>query len=382
MNILVAPDSFKGSISAKEFCDITEKAIKSVIQSASVIKVPMADGGEGTIEALVLNTGGEIKKALVTDPIGNKIFASYGILGDGKTAVIEMASASGLPLVPKGKRDPMNTTTFGTGELVLKEIDDGCTRIIMGIGGSATNDGGAGMAEALGFRLLNENGEMIDRGAKGLLKIDKIDTSKKDKRLNNIEFLVACDVNNPLCGSNGASYVYGLQKGATEEQLPILDKALNKLSHVIETNLNKDVLNVEGAGAAGGLGAGSMAFLDGKLMPGFEIIKEVIEIDKIFENNEIDLVITGEGEINDQTINGKLPVGISRIAKKYEIPVMAVVGSYGKGAEKVYDLGIGSIISIMDKPMELDDAINNGKELLYRCIENQFRLIDSLKCLY
>lgn len=382
MNILVAPDSFKGSISAKEFCDIAEKAIKSVIQSANVIKVPMADGGEGTIEALVLNTGGEIKKALVTDPIGNKIFASYGILGDGKTAVIEMASASGLPLVPKGKRNPMNTTTFGTGELVLKAIDDGCTRIIMGIGGSATNDGGAGMAEALGFRLLDENGEIIDRGAKGLLKINKIDTSKKDKRLNNIEFLIACDVNNPLCGPNGASYVYGLQKGSTEEQLPILDKALNKLSDVIKTNLNKDVLNVEGSGAAGGLGAGIMAFLDGKLMPGFEIIKEVIELNKIFKNNEIDLVITGEGEINYQTINGKLPVGISRIAKKYEIPVIAIVGSFGKGAEKAYDLGIDSIISIIDKPMELDDAINNGKELLYRCIENQFRLIDSLKCLY
>ncbi|MCD5415346.1 MAG: glycerate kinase [Clostridiales bacterium] len=381
MNILIAPDSFKGSISAKEFCDIAEKAIKSVLPSANVIKIPMADGGEGTIEALILNTCGEIKKTIVTDPLGNAISASYGILGDKKTAIIEMASSSGLSLVPKEHRNPMETTTFGTGELILKALDDGCTKIIIGIGGSATNDGGAGMAEALGFKLLDEHDKIIDRGANGLFKINKIDTSKKDSRLNSVEFLAACDVNNPLCGPYGASYVYASQKGATKEQLPILDRALNKLSDEIKINLNIDVLNVPGAGAAGGLGAGILAFLNAQLRPGFEIIMEETGLDKVFVKNKIDLVITGEGEINHQTLNGKLPVGVSRIARKYSVPTLAIVGSYGEGAEKTYALGVDSIISIIDKPMQLDDAVNNATMLLYRCIKNQFKLLDSLKCL-
>ncbi|MTI72005.1 MAG: glycerate kinase [Firmicutes bacterium] len=382
MNILIAPDSFKGSIKAKEFCDITEKAILSVMPSANVIKVPLADGGEGTIEALVSNTNGEIKKEVVTDPIGGKVNARYGILGDGKTAVIEMATASGLPLVSEDKRNPMNTTTYGTGELVLKALDEGCKKIIMGIGGSATNDGGAGMAKALGFKLLDENKNPIKEGAKGLLSLESIDTTSKDKRLEGVEFQVACDVNNPLCGENGASFVYGPQKGATKEELPILDKALYNFSKVVKKDLGKEVLDVEGSGAAGGLGAGILAFLDGKLKPGFEIIKEVTKLKSIFKENDIDLVITGEGEMNYQTVNGKLPVGVSSISKENDVSVMAIVGSKGEGYEKVYKKGIDSVISIIDKPMDIDNAMENGKDLLYDCVKNQFKLIKSLNCLY
>jgi glycerate kinase len=378
MNILIAPDAFKGSLTSKEYCDICEKAIKSIIPNARTIKYPMADGGEGTVEALVLNTKGKIKYTVVQDPLGNPVEAKYGILGDGTTGIIEMASASGLTLVPIERRNPFYTSTYGTGQLVLKLLDEGCTHIIMGIGGSATNDGGAGMMEALGFKLLNSNGEIIERGAKGLLDLHTIDISGRDKRLDNVKFTVACDVTNFLCGPNGASYVYGPQKGAKESDLPVLDKALENFAKVVKKELGVEILNIEGAGAAGGLGGGLLAFLNAELRRGFDIVSEVIGIEKVFQEEKIDLVITGEGQINYQTVNNKLPVGMAKLAKKYKVPVLAIVGSIGKGYEKVYDYGIDSIFSIIDKPEKIDYAIKNADKLLYITARNIFSLIKSL----
>lgn len=374
MNILLAPDSFKGSLSASEFCSIAAEAIRVVIPSARVIKMPLADGGEGTVEALVQNTAGEIHYVTVTGPTNRPVKAHYGILGDGKTAVIEMASASGLSLVPLSERNPMVTTTYGTGELVLAALDAGCTTIIMGIGGSATNDGGAGMLQALGFGLLDMNSQPICSGAEGLLKLKKIDLSSRDRRLDDVTFLVACDVNNPLYGPKGAAYVYGPQKGASKEIVPILDQSLQNFASVILENMNKELSRIQGVGAAGGLGAGLLAFLNAELRSGFEIIRDTLMLEKVFLTEAIDLVITGEGEINDQTVNGKLPIGVAQLAKRYQLPVVAIVGKIGHGAEKVYEAGIDSIFSIVNGPMSLDSAVKNADELLADCIKRVIRL--------
>ncbi len=375
MNILIAPDSFKGSLSARDYCKIAKAAILDLLPSAKVVSCPLADGGEGTVEALVYNNNGSIQTVKVTDPLGGKVEAKYGLLGEGKTAVIEMAAASGLPLVAEDKKNPMVTTTYGTGELIKEAMNKGCTTIILGIGGSATNDGGAGMLEALGFRLLDSSGQSITRGAIGLKDLECIDTSEKNPHLNKVKFLVACDVNNPLCGPNGASYVYGPQKGAGKEQLPLLDAYLKNYDRVIKKDLGKEVAQVEGAGAAGGLGAGLMAFLNVELKPGFEIIKESIGLEDYFKQTSFDLVITGEGEINYQTVNGKLPVGVASVAKQYNVPVVAVVGSIGKEANQVYNYGIDALFTIMDGPHDLTYAMKHSENLLYDAIQRVIRVI-------
>lgn len=375
MNILIAPDSFKGSITSVEYCDIAESKIKERIPDSNIIKCPLADGGEGTVESLIYNTKGTIFNLWVTGPLGTPVEAFYGILGDGRTAVIEMASASGLPLVPEESKNPMITTTFGTGELVKDALDKGCNRIVLGIGGSATNDGGAGMMQALGYQLLDNDKKTISRGGEGLLKLKFIDTSTRDKRLDEVEFLVACDVNNPLCGPDGASYVYGPQKGATKDQISILDKALSHYADIIQKEFKKEVKNIPGAGAAGGLGAGLIAFFDATLKPGFHIIANMIGLESIISNGDLDLIITGEGEINYQTVNGKLPYGVAKVAKKYNVPVIAIVGTIGEGADKVYNYGIHSIYSIVKGPCSLDYALDHAKELLADTIDRVMRTI-------
>ena len=379
LKILIAPDSFKGSLSSQQYCDICERAIKSVTRDIIIFKYPMADGGEGTVESLVLNTNGKIKYTNVKAPLGNNIKAKYGILGDGKTGVIEMSSASGLTLVSQENRNPFNTSTYGTGQLVLKLLDEGCTHIIMGIGGSATNDGGAGMMEALGFKLMDKNGDIIKKGAKGLRDLNSIDVTKKDNRLDEVKFTVACDVTNPLCGYNGASYVYGPQKGAKEEDLPILDSILKNFAQVVKKELGVEILNVEGSGAAGGLGGGLLAFLNAELKRGFDIVSEIVGIEEVFKTKEIDLVITGEGKIDYQTLNNKLPIGIGKLSKKYQVPVIAIVGTIGERYEKIYDFGINSIFSIIDKPEKLDYAMKNADKLLYSTVRNIFMLLENLK---
>lgn len=372
MKIVVAPDSFKGSISAKEAADSIKRGILRIYKNTDVVCVPMADGGEGTVQSMVDATGGKIIYAKVHGPLFKKVDSFYGILGDGKTAVIEMAAASGLPLVSNNEKDPMTASTYGTGELIKHALDKGCERIIIGLGGSATNDGGQGMAKALGVRFLDKQGEDIGYGGGNLDKLCSIDVSGIDKRIKNCEVVLACDVDNPLCGPKGASYVFGPQKGAKEGMLEILDKNLEHYANVIKSTLNIDIKDYPGAGAAGGLGGGALAFLNAKMRKGVEIVIEMVGLDEHVKDAE--LVITGEGMMDYQTQFGKTPFGVAKTAKKYGVPVIALVGRIGKGADALYDLGIDSIFSIVDEPMTLEDAMMNGTELLGDTAERVMRL--------
>jgi glycerate kinase len=373
MKILIAPDSFKGSVTAVEFCEIAERTIKRLNPEVEVVKLPLADGGEGTVESLVSCTGGRIEKVLVKGPLGDLVEAFYGILGDGQTAVIEMASASGLPLVPVAERNPMKTTTYGTGQLIQHVLDEGCTHLIMGIGGSATNDGGAGMLQALGFQLLDQDGQEIEWGAEGLLNLRTIHKTSIDSRLKYLKVEVACDVDNPLVGPSGAAAVYGPQKGADPAMVETMEQALQNFADCIQRDLGVAVSNLKGAGAAGGLGAGLHAFLNAELKMGFEIIREAVSLDERLSVG-FDLVITGEGQMNDQTVRGKLPASLARVAKKFEIPVVALVGSMGEGVELVYESGIDAVFSILTKPMTLEEAMASSREELSKTLENVLRL--------
>ncbi|HNR65492.1 MAG TPA: glycerate kinase, partial [Atribacterota bacterium] len=321
MKIVIAPDSFKGSLSAAEVSEAIAYGVRGVYPYAIVEKVPMADGGEGTVECLVNATQGKIYEREVLGPLAEPIVATFGILGNQHTAVIEMAAASGLPLVPLEKKNPLITTTYGTGQLIESALDYRCQEIIIGIGGSATNDGGAGMVQALGVHLLDENEKEIGFGGTQLSHLNRIDISEIDKRIRDVSFLVASDVQNPLCGPTGASNVYGPQKGATKEMVKILDDALSHFADIIKRDLGKDIKDIPGAGAAGGLGAGLMAFLDAELKPGIDIVIETVKLEQKLK--DADLVITGEGEINASTIYGKTPIGVARVAKKYNIPVVS-----------------------------------------------------------
>lgn len=377
MKIVIAPDSFKESMSGKVACDAIERGLKKVLKDAKFEKVPMADGGEGTTQSLVDATDGKIYHVEVTNPLGEKIESKFGILGDGKTAIIEMASASGLELIPREKRDPMITTTFGTGELIKSALDLGVSTILIGIGGSATNDGGAGMIQALGGKLLDKDNNQIGFGGGELSKIDKIDLSELDKRLKNVKIVVACDVDNPLTGERGASYIFGRQKGATDETIKILDNNLKYFAKIIRENLNIDVENVAGSGAAGGLGAGLMAFLSAELKKGIEIVIEYSQLEEKLK--DASLVITGEGSIDGQTRFGKTPYGVAKTAKKYNIPVIAVAGNVGEDIEILYNYGFDAIFSILPGVQNLETALKNGEKNLERVSENIARFILALK---
>lgn len=373
LRIVVAPDSFKGCLTALEVAENIGKGIKKVWPEAVIVKVPMADGGEGTVQSLAAATGGRLVEKVVTGPLGNKVKAFYGVLGDGKTAVIEMAAASGLPLVPENQRNPLFATTFGTGELIKAALDAGCRKIIIGIGGSATCDGGAGMAQALGVRLLDADGEDLGFGGGYLEDLREIDSWGIDERIWESEFLVACDVNNPLTGPNGAAYVYGPQKGATEAMVKVLDTGLENFAEIVKHDLGKDIKFLPGAGAAGGLGGGLVAFLNAKLQPGVEIIAEILDLEDLLQ--DADLVITGEGRIDKQTVFGKTPVGVAKLAKKYDLPVIAICGSLGEGWQKVLKHGIDAAFSICDSPMSLKEAMEKTPELLVQTAENISRTI-------
>ena len=378
MKIVVAPDSFKGSLTAIEVSDAIEQGIREVFPEAEIVKIPMADGGDGTVQCLVNATGGRILREKVTGPLGGEVLASYGILGDKKTAVIEMAEASGLTLVPENQRNPLITTTYGTGQLIKAALDQGCRKMIIGIGGSATNDGGAGMVQALGVELLDKDGEEIDFGGGELKKIFRIDTKYLDNRLSETKVLIASDVSNPLCGPKGAARVYGPQKGATPEMIKKLDESLAYFAEIIKRDLNKDVKDIPGAGAAGGLGASLMAFLDAELRPGIEIIIEIVKLEQAIKDT--DLVITGEGKIDSQTIYGKAPIGVAKIAKKYNIPVIAVAAIIGDDADIVYQYGINTLIKISEPPMNLAEPKSKKVWLIKRSIK-QF-LERNIKTLY
>lgn len=367
MKILIASDSYKGSCSSIEVAEAIEDGIKAVDKKIMVEKLAIADGGEGTLDSLIEASGGIIKTRSVVDPLGREIQASYGLLSKDE-AIVEMATASGLGLVSKKELDPFKTTTYGTGQLIQAAIEDGVKKIYVGIGGSATNDGGVGMAQALGVSFKDKQGREIGYGGGELARIRKIDYSNINKKIKNIEIVIISDVENPLCGRNGASYVYGAQKGASLEALEKLDKNLRHLANLISRDLNLDIMEIKGSGAAGGLGAGLIAFCGGRMKSGIETILDIVDIDSYLVDT--DLVITGEGMIDGQSIYGKVPVGVAKRAKNYNIPVIAVVGSQGQGAEKTYSHGIDLIVDIVDKPMTLEHARSHVKLLIEKAAYN------------
>lgn len=376
MVILLAPDSFKESMTAKEACIAMEKGIKRANQNITCIHAPMADGGEGTMQSLVDATDGRKYSIKVIGPLGKEVNAEYGILGDGETGILEMASASGIQLVPSEKRNPLITTTYGTGQLIKACLQHGIKTLLIGIGGSATNDGGAGAIQALGGRFLDNEGNEIGFGGGELSKLTSIDLSNLDSRLKDIKVEVACDVTNPLCGIKGASSVFGLQKGANNEMIELLDKNLKHYADVIKEELDIEVADVPGAGAAGGLGGALMAFLNGTLKKGIDMVIEYSELEEKIKSS--DMVWTGEGSIDFQTQYGKTPLGVAMIAKKYNKPVIALAGKVGDNIQVLYDKGIDSIFCIMRGAATLKDALSKGKENLEMTAENIIRFMKVL----
>ncbi|KKI92244.1 glycerate kinase [Bacillus sp. SA1-12] len=379
MKVLIAIDSFKGSISSLKGSEAISLGIKDVYPEAKIVTLPLADGGEGTVETLVQATGGKIIKKQVMGPLRKKVDAMYGILGDEKTAVIEVAAACGLPLVPFDQRNPLVTTTYGVGELILDAIGKGCNEFVVGLGGSATNDAGIGMLQALGFCFLNQNNEEVGLDAKELQDIWRIDLNHVNPKLKECTFKVACDVNNPLYGPNGATHVFGPQKGATPEMIEQLDQGLKHFAEVVLKELNIDIHNIAGAGAAGGLGAAFSGFLNAQLQSGINLVLEIIEVEKNMQG--IDLVITGEGKLDGQTSMGKAPLGIAQLAQKYKIPVLALAGCITDETSKLNKLGITSYFSILNEPMTLNEAMDSN--VTYnnlRVTTNQlFRLLHAVK---
>ena len=371
---VVAPDSFKESMTAKEVCDAMEKGIKEADSAAEVIKVPMADGGEGTVDSLVDATHGQRVIVEVTGPLGNKISASYGILGNGTTAVIEMAKASGLEIVEKKKRNPMITTTFGTGELIRDALDHNVKEIIIGLGGSSTNDGGSGMAQALGAKLLDQNNHQISFGGGNLDKLDKIDISNLDSRLQDVKIILASDVTNPLIGKDGASRVFGPQKGATPEMVEKLENNLQHYAKIVKRDLNKEVALVSGAGAAGGLGAGLMAFTTCEMRRGVDLAIEVTKLEE--KIRDADYVFTGEGGTDFQTKFGKTPYGVAKLGKKYHKPVISLAGYLGEGIDSLYSEGFTAIFGIIPGACDLSTALKSGPSNVARTTENIVRLLN------
>ncbi|MFH0963557.1 MAG: glycerate kinase [Planctomycetota bacterium] len=372
MKIVIAPDSFKESLSALDAARAIEAGVLRAAPGARTEVIPMADGGEGTVDALVAATGGRREKVRVTGPLGEPVEAAFGILADRQTAVIEMAAASGLPLVPLDRRNPLVTTTFGTGELIRAAFDLGARRFILGIGGSATVDGGTGMASALGVRFLDKAGRALAPGGGSLVSLAWIDASARDARAAQADFRVATDVDNPLTGPHGAAAVFGPQKGADPEMVEKLDRGLARLAEVIRRDLGTDVENLPGAGAAGGLGAGFVAFLGAKLSPGVELVLDAVDFRA--RVRDADLVITGEGRLDGTSARGKTPVGVARAAKEFGVPVVALAGSVASDARAVHDLGIDAAFAIVNAPMTLAQAMEGARELLAFAGEQATRL--------
>ena len=373
MRIVVAPDSFKGSLSALAVAEAMERGVRSVFPDASVARVPIADGGEGTVEALVAATGGRLESRRVTGPLGEPVEARWGVLGDGRTAVVEMAAASGLTLVPRERRNPRVTTTRGTGELVRAALDAGLRRVVVGLGGSATNDGGAGLARALGIRFLDDAGRDLPEGGAALARLARVDLAGRDARIAAAEVVVACDVDNPLTGPRGASAVYGPQKGATPAMVAELDAALERFARVAREATGRDVAGLPGAGAAGGLGAGLLFFTPARLRPGVEIVLETTGFDALVRG--ADLVLTGEGRTDFQTAMGKAPVGVAAAAKRQGVPVVCLSGGLGPGADEVLARGIDALAVAVPGPMGLEEAVARARELVEAGAARACRLV-------
>lgn len=373
MKIIIAPDSFKECLTATQVARHIANGIRSVYPSAEIIRIPIADGGEGTVEAMVTATNGTIIRVGSVDALMRPIESFFGVLGNGTTAVIEMAAASGIELIEPGERNPMVASTFGTGLLIKEALERGFTDIIIGIGGSATNDGGMGMAKALGYKFQDKNGNEIGNGGGELSQLAKIDASGVNPLLSKARMIAACDVTNPLCGPNGASAVFGPQKGATPEMVEILDQNLKNLAHRMEADLGKSVAETPGAGAAGGLGAGLLAFAAATLTPGFEMVKEITWLEEQIKT--ADLIFTAEGKIEFQTQFGKTPFGVAQIASKYKVPVIALAGMIGEGAEVLLEKGITAYFALADKPMTLEESKANAAQLLEKTTAQIMRVI-------
>ena len=373
MKILVAPQEFKGSISALSASEAAKNGILRVFPDAEVVLCPVADGGDGTLETLVEVSGGEVRTCSVQNPIGETIQAQWGAMGDGVTAVIEMARTSGLALLSLDERDPLNASTYGLGQAISEALNEGFRKFIVGIGGSATNDAGAGMAQALGANLLDDRGNTISFGGAALSNLQTVDISNMDSRIKESKFLVACDVSNPLTGEEGASAVYGPQKGATPEMVQRLDDALTNFATVVKKDLKKDVSEMSGAGAAGGLGAGMMAFMGAELKAGVDIVLDTVNLrDKL---SSVDLVITGEGGMDFQTIYNKAPIGVARIASEHNIPTIAIAGLLGSNFKIVHEHGIRAATSIVNGPITLEEASDRAFELISDSVEESLRFI-------
>jgi len=373
MKILIATDSFKDSLSARDVAVALKMGFLKGSPGDAVELLPLADGGEGTVDALVDATHGERIKLQVMDPLMRETGAFYGVTGDGQTAVIEMAAASGLEKLDPSLRNPWITTTYGTGQLIASAMDYGCKKILVGIGGSATNDCGAGMAEALGVKFLDRQGRFIGKGGGALGEVARIDVSGLNPLIPETEFLVACDVTNPLTGPEGASAVYGPQKGADPEMVTRLDSNLQHFAGKISEELGKKVELIPGAGAAGGLGAGLIAFLDAKLEKGFDLVAGMLNLEEKIKKS--DLVITGEGKIDSQTRFGKTPYGVARLAARFQKPVIAVAGSVDPQAEILYREGITAIFPIIERPMSLEQALQGAREMVERTGERIARTL-------
>jgi glycerate kinase len=360
--VVVAPDSFKGSLSAVQAAEAMERGVLDAWPDSRVVKIPIADGGEGTVEALVTATCGRYQTCTVRGPLGRPVEARWEVLGDGRTAVVEMAAASGLTLVPEGRRDPRIASTFGTGQLIRAVLDAGFRHLVIGIGGSATNDGGSGMAKALGVRLLDGRGDTLPEGGAALSRLASVDLSRVDPRLAGTEILVACDVDNPLTGPRGASAVYGPQKGATPAVVAELDAALERYAAVSSGATGRDVAGLPGAGAAGGLGAGLLLFTPARLVPGIDLVLDSTRFDDQVRGAR--LVVVGEGRTDHQTARGKAPVGVARVASRHGVPVLLVSGSLGPGADDVLVQGVSRVVAAAPPGMPLGEAMSRGAELI------------------
>ena len=372
MKIVIAPDSFKESLTALEVAQAIENGFKKVYPNADYVKVPMADGGEGTVQSLADALQGKLISVEVTAPLGNKTQAEFALSGDGKTAIIEMASASGLHLVPMEKRNPYYTTSYGTGELIKAALDLGVNQIILGIGGSATNDGGVGMLQALGISFKNAKGKEIEFGGLALQQIDHIDTTNLDARLAQVQFNVACDVNNPLCGEKGASATFAPQKGATPEMVQQLDQALLHFSQMVERDCSKQIANQAGSGAAGGMGGGLLLLPKVQLKSGVQIVIDTVNLAEIIQ--DADLVITGEGRMDSQTIHGKTPIGVAKTAKQANKPVIAITGCLREDYDVVYEHGIDAVFPIIRQLGDLPEILAQGRENLESTAQNVARM--------
>ena len=373
MKIVIAPDSFKESLTALEVAEAIETGFKKVFPQAEYVKLPMADGGEGTVQSLVDATGGKLVECDVIAPLGNRVKSFFGLSGDGKTAIIEMAAASGLHLVPKDERNPLNTTSYGTGELIKCALALGVQHIILGIGGSATNDGGVGMLQALGIRFLNKQHQDIGYGGAQLAEIERIDTGELDSRLAQVHIEVACDVNNPLCGERGASAIFGPQKGATPQMVAQLDAALAHFAEIAQRDCGKNIKDQAGAGAAGGMGGGLLLLPNVVLKAGVQIVLDNLQLAESVR--EADLVITGEGRMDAQSILGKTPIGVARTAKQFNKPVIAIVGCLREDYEVVYEHVIDAVFPIIRQLGDLSEILQQGRENLTSSAQNIARLL-------